>query len=62
LDTLFELANALGKYENYATHIQTQLNGQTNVGVLYSITQMDQLLTGISSGLNNRVLISDVNI
>jgi hypothetical protein len=38
------------------------MNGKANGGVSYSITQLDQLLTGMPSGLNNRVLISAVNI
>jgi hypothetical protein len=62
LDTLFELAKSLWSDENYDTHVQTQMNGKANGGVSYSITQLDQLLTGMPSGLNNRVLISAVNI
>lgn len=62
LNTLFELATVLGTYANYVTTIQNQITAKANVGVAYSITQMDQWLTGIASVLNNKALASDVHI
>jgi hypothetical protein len=62
LDTINELAAALNNDNNYATHIQNQINDKQNNGTCCLKSEMDVYITGLNAGINTRVSKSVVNI
>jgi hypothetical protein len=62
LNTINELANALGNDSNYVTNIQNKINNKQNNGTCYLKSEMDVYVTGLNAGINTRVSKSVVNI
>jgi hypothetical protein len=62
LDTIVELAAALGNDNNYDTTIQNQINNKQTNGTCYLNSEMDVYLSGLTTGINTRVSNSVVDI